>query len=67
VVNPELLDCKNRTKMSLEEAYEQMFEACMAQCNEELLTVEAHIASLKRSLAIPKDQIPHICAAPDAR
>ncbi|XP_025801663.1 uncharacterized protein LOC112881191 [Panicum hallii] len=60
VVNPELLDCKNRTKMSLEEAYEQMFEACMAQCNEELLTVEAHIASLKRSLAIPKDQIPHM-------
>lgn len=47
-----------------------MFKACMEQCDNELLTVEAHIASLKRSLAhiatlkrslaIPNEDIPQM-------
>jgi len=60
LVNPELLDCKSRTKTSLEKAYRRMFKACMERCDNELLTVEAHIGSLKRSLAIPNEDIPHM-------
>ena len=60
LVNPELLYCKIRAHASLMEAYERMFKACMEQCDNELLTVEAHIGSLKRSLAIPNEDIPHM-------
>ncbi|XP_039823212.1 uncharacterized protein LOC120685384 isoform X2 [Panicum virgatum] len=60
LVNPELLDCKSRTKTSLEKAYRRMFKACMERCDNDLLTVEARIASLKRSLAIPNEDIPHM-------
>ncbi|RLN36380.1 hypothetical protein C2845_PM03G04510 [Panicum miliaceum] len=55
LVNPELLDCKCRTKTKLEEAFERMLEASKVQCNAELVILEDHITSLKRSINTPED------------
>ncbi|CAL5068783.1 unnamed protein product [Urochloa decumbens] len=60
VVNPELLDCKYRVKVALEESYNTMFDACMRQCDDELLPVEASIAELKALELSTDQQIPHI-------
>ena len=56
LVNPELL-----------EDFNTMFEACMAECDLELLPLQAHIAQLKQLLLSTDAQIPHIGLAPKER
>lgn len=60
LVNPELLDCKFDARVKLEEWYNTMLDACMAQCDHELFSLEASIAELKDLMLSTDDQIPHI-------
>ena len=59
MLNPELMDCKHRTKVELEEAYNEMFQDCMHRCDHELVTVDASIAELRRLINLPDGEIPH--------
>lgn len=57
LLNPELLDCKNKTKIEVEKAYKRLFNQCMLQCEQELVPLEAAIAELKRRLLLPDNEI----------
>jgi hypothetical protein len=59
LVNPELLNCKFKAKVKLDVCYKTMFNACMVQCDQELLPLEARIAQLKNLILSTDDQIPH--------
>jgi hypothetical protein len=50
-MNPELLHCKKRTKMELEKAYRRMRDQCLAQCDQEISTLDMQIAFVKQMIA----------------
>jgi hypothetical protein len=59
-MNPELLHCKKRTKMELERAYRRMRDQCLAQCDQEISTLDMQIAFVKQMIAVPNVMLPHV-------
>lgn len=60
LMNPELLHCKKRTKMELEKAYRRMRDQCLAQCDQEISTLDMQIAFVKQMIAVPNVMLPHV-------
>jgi hypothetical protein len=63
--NFELLDCKFEAKVELDQYFNTMLDACMVQCDQELLPLEARIAELKALMLSTDQQIPHV--GPDVK
>ncbi|KAK3162667.1 hypothetical protein QOZ80_1BG0092200 [Eleusine coracana subsp. coracana] len=58
-LNPELLDCKCKAKVQLEECYTNMLRTSMTQFDQELIPLEARIGVLKHLMLSTDDQIQH--------
>lgn len=63
--NFELLDCKFEAQVELDQYFNTMLDACMVQCDQELLPLEARIAELKALMLSTDQQIPHV--GPDVK
>lgn len=59
LVNPELMDCKNRTKIGFKLAYKRMYRQSMVDFNRQLRDLNAHITELERLIGMLLDQIPN--------
>jgi len=60
LLNPELLECKFKAMLKVQESFETMLETCMAECDLQMLPLEVQIAHLNQLLLSTDAQIPHV-------